>query len=112
MSDIPETSSAIIPVDRNADSEKYVIFQTLPFINVSQVVSFLWKGKNYNITNADIGDLSESREQPNNEVDGIENLSEEEKLAAEESLAAYCKPVELYNYLQNRAKHRVLHLPL
>lgn len=31
------------------------------------------------------------------------HISEEEEIAAEESLAAYCKPVELYNIIQRRA---------
>jgi len=31
------------------------------------------------------------------------HLSEEEQIAAEESLSVYCKPVELYNILQRRA---------
>lgn len=31
------------------------------------------------------------------------HLSAEEELAAEDSLAIYCKPVELYNILQRRA---------
>ncbi|EEF51620.1 polycomb protein embryonic flower, putative [Ricinus communis] len=35
--------------------------------------------------------------------DGRLHLSEEEEMAAEESLSAYCKPVELYNILQRRA---------
>ncbi|KAK7278569.1 hypothetical protein RJT34_23601 [Clitoria ternatea] len=35
--------------------------------------------------------------------DGAEDLSEEERLAAEESLLLFCKPVELYNILQQRA---------
>lgn len=35
------------------------------------------------------------------------HLSEEEEIAAEESLAAYCKPVELYNILQRRAIRNV-----
>lgn len=34
-------------------------------------------------------------------------MSEEEEIAAEESLAAYCKPVELYNILQRRAIRNV-----
>ncbi|XP_019058067.1 PREDICTED: polycomb group protein EMBRYONIC FLOWER 2 isoform X2 [Tarenaya hassleriana] len=37
-------------------------------------------------------------------------LSEEEEIAAEESLAAYCKPVELYNILQRRAIRNTLFL--
>ncbi|XP_027364627.1 polycomb group protein EMBRYONIC FLOWER 2-like [Abrus precatorius] len=40
-------------------------------------------------------------DEPNHE-DGCEHLSEEEKLAAEESLSIYCKPVEFYNILQHR----------
>lgn len=35
------------------------------------------------------------------------HISEEEEIAAEESLAAYCKPVELYNILQRRAIRNV-----
>ncbi|KAJ8752953.1 hypothetical protein K2173_008688 [Erythroxylum novogranatense] len=35
--------------------------------------------------------------------DGRVHLSEEEEMAAEESLSVYCKPVELYNILQRRA---------
>lgn len=34
-------------------------------------------------------------------------MSEEEEIAAEESLVAYCKPVELYNILQRRAIRNV-----
>ncbi|KAF8110425.1 hypothetical protein N665_0084s0035 [Sinapis alba] len=37
-------------------------------------------------------------------------MSEEEEIAAEESLAAYCKPVELYNILQRRAFRNPLFL--
>lgn len=36
------------------------------------------------------------------------HLSEEEKIAAEESLEAYCKPVEFYNIIQRRAIKKVL----
>ena len=35
------------------------------------------------------------------------HLSEEEKIAAEESLEAYCKPVEFYNIIQRRAIKKV-----
>ncbi|XP_009605037.1 polycomb group protein EMBRYONIC FLOWER 2 isoform X3 [Nicotiana tomentosiformis] len=35
--------------------------------------------------------------------DSATHLSAEEKIAAEESLSTYCKPVELYNILQRRA---------
>ncbi|TKY51784.1 Polycomb group protein EMBRYONIC FLOWER 2 [Spatholobus suberectus] len=52
---------------------------------------------------------SRSTDQPNHE-DGWEHLSAEEKLAAEESLSVYCKPVELYNYLQQRAIDKPLFL--
>ncbi|KAL1197306.1 Polycomb group protein EMBRYONIC FLOWER 2 [Cardamine amara subsp. amara] len=38
------------------------------------------------------------------------HISEEEEIAAEESLAAYCKPVELYNILQRRAIRNPLFL--
>ncbi|ESQ43452.1 hypothetical protein EUTSA_v10012944mg [Eutrema salsugineum] len=38
------------------------------------------------------------------------HISEEEEIAAEESLAAYCKPVELYNILQRRYKGNPLFL--
>jgi hypothetical protein len=37
-------------------------------------------------------------------------ISEEEEIAAEESLAAYCKPVELYNIIQRRAIRNPLFL--
>ncbi|CAF2321667.1 unnamed protein product [Brassica napus] len=37
-------------------------------------------------------------------------MSEEEEIAAEESLVAYCKPVELYNILQRRAIRNPLFL--
>lgn len=33
-------------------------------------------------------------------------LTDKETIAAEEHLLVYCKPVELYNILQNRAKHK------
>ncbi|XP_038683282.1 polycomb group protein EMBRYONIC FLOWER 2-like [Tripterygium wilfordii] len=36
------------------------------------------------------------------------HLSEEEVIAAEESLSIYCKPVELYNILQRSAVKNVL----
>lgn len=35
------------------------------------------------------------------------HLSEEDKIAAEQSFSIYCKPVELYNILQRRAVDRV-----
>ena len=35
------------------------------------------------------------------------HLSEEEKIAAEESLEAYCKPVEFYNIIQRHAIKKV-----
>ncbi|KAL0843982.1 hypothetical protein Bca101_017228 [Brassica carinata] len=38
------------------------------------------------------------------------HMSEEEKIAAEESLQAYCKPIEFYNILQHRAKKNPLFL--
>lgn len=38
------------------------------------------------------------------------HLSVEEELAAEDSLAIYCKPVELYNILQRRAIKNVMDL--
>ncbi|XP_021721764.1 polycomb group protein EMBRYONIC FLOWER 2-like isoform X2 [Chenopodium quinoa] len=38
------------------------------------------------------------------------HLSAEEEIAAEESLSAYCKPVELYNILQRRARRNPLFL--
>ncbi|CAF2138205.1 polycomb group protein EMBRYONIC FLOWER 2 isoform X1 [Brassica rapa] len=38
------------------------------------------------------------------------HLSEEEKIAAEESLEAYCKPVEFYNIIQRRAIKKPLFL--
>ncbi|KAM7272302.1 hypothetical protein ACFE04_026965 [Oxalis oulophora] len=38
------------------------------------------------------------------------HLSAEEKIAAEEALKAYCKPVELYNILQRRASRHPLFL--
>uniref|UniRef100_A0A803KT87 Uncharacterized protein n=1 Tax=Chenopodium quinoa TaxID=63459 RepID=A0A803KT87_CHEQI len=40
------------------------------------------------------------------------HLSAEEEIAAEESLSAYCKPVELYNILQRRARRNVISVPL
>ena len=36
------------------------------------------------------------------------HLTEEEEIAAEESLSMYCKPVELYNILQRRAIGNVI----
>ncbi|TKY51787.1 Polycomb group protein EMBRYONIC FLOWER 2 [Spatholobus suberectus] len=53
---------------------------------------------------------SRGKGQENHEVDGCEHLSAEEKLAAEESLSVYCKPVELYNYLRHRAIENPLFL--
>ena len=41
-------------------------------------------------------------------VDSRVHLSEEEEIAAEESLSLYCKPVELYNILQRRAIRNVM----
>ncbi|CAK7356301.1 unnamed protein product [Dovyalis caffra] len=35
---------------------------------------------------------------------GVEHLSVEEAVAADESLLIYCKPVELYNILGRRAQ--------
>ncbi|KAJ6942866.1 PREDICTED: polycomb group protein VERNALIZATION 2-like isoform X2 [Populus euphratica] len=35
---------------------------------------------------------------------GVEHLSVEEAIAADESLLIYCKPVELYNILRRRAQ--------
>ncbi|XP_023552736.1 polycomb group protein EMBRYONIC FLOWER 2-like isoform X10 [Cucurbita pepo subsp. pepo] len=43
-------------------------------------------------------------------VDSRVHLSEEEEIAAEESLSLYCKPVELYNILQRRAIRNPLFL--
>lgn len=40
-------------------------------------------------------------------VESRVHLSEEEEIAAEESLLLYCKPVELYNILQRRAIRNV-----
>lgn len=42
--------------------------------------------------------------------DSATHLSAEEKIAAEESLSTYCKPVELYNILQRRAVRNVMYL--
>ncbi|XP_048497041.1 polycomb group protein EMBRYONIC FLOWER 2 isoform X3 [Beta vulgaris subsp. vulgaris] len=42
--------------------------------------------------------------------DSLVHLSAEEEIAAEESLSAYCKPVELYNILQRRAIRNPLYL--
>ncbi|KAH1139052.1 hypothetical protein AAZX31_10G183300 [Glycine max] len=39
-----------------------------------------------------------------------ENLSEEEKLAAIESLTVYCRPIELYNIIKSRTKKKPLYL--
>jgi hypothetical protein len=36
------------------------------------------------------------------------HLTEEEEIAAEESLSIYCKPVELYNILQRRSIGNVI----
>lgn len=41
-------------------------------------------------------------------VESRVHLSEEEEIAAEESLSLYCKPVELYNILQRRAIRNVM----
>ncbi|XP_022989240.1 polycomb group protein EMBRYONIC FLOWER 2 isoform X2 [Cucurbita maxima] len=43
-------------------------------------------------------------------VESRVHLSEEEEIAAEESLSLYCKPVELYNILQRRAIRNPLFL--
>ncbi|KAK7279086.1 hypothetical protein RJT34_24130 [Clitoria ternatea] len=42
--------------------------------------------------------------------DAREHLSAEEKLAADESFSIYCKPVELYNIIERRAKGNPLFL--
>ncbi|KAF9611334.1 hypothetical protein IFM89_030123 [Coptis chinensis] len=42
--------------------------------------------------------------------DSRTGLSEQEAIAAEESLSVYCKPVELYNILERRATHNPLFL--
>lgn len=42
---------------------------------------------------------------------GVEHLSVEEAIAADESLLIYCKPVELYNILRRRAQDNVINPP-
>ncbi|CAH2070437.1 unnamed protein product [Thlaspi arvense] len=53
---------------------------------------------------------SRSTDQMCNEDSRPPNTAEEEEIAAEESLVAYCKPVELYNILQRRAIRNPLYL--
>lgn len=54
------------------------------------------------------GRCSRSTDQMCHEDHPRVHLSEEEKMAAEESLEAYCKPVEFYNIIQRRAIKKVL----
>ena len=72
--------------------------------------------KGCNITNADLisiasAEILEALINQTNEV-VWEHLSAEEKLAAKESFAVYCRPIELYNIIKSCAERYVLLLPM